>query len=144
MRQSLNLKKNKFKRPTNQTKKPESKPTIFTRIERLLLYKDPLKILLQGKWVKYSVTITMLDWKTSTIKSSTEYFWNCKRLENIPAGKHSLSFHVCMLLYLHTFQKTKTSEFTEVIRYYLKLFPITLTLTFIALSQPQWLAEWGL
>lgn len=46
----------------------------------------------------------------------------------------SLSFHVCVVLYLHIFQKTKTSEFTEVIRYYLKLFPITLTVTFTALS----------
>lgn len=46
------IKKKKLK--SQQTnKKPEPKPTIFTRVDRLLLYKDPLKILLQGKLVKY-------------------------------------------------------------------------------------------
>lgn len=83
----IKKKKKKLKSQQTKHKKPEPKPTIFIRVDRLLLYEDPLKILLQGKLVKYSVAITMLNWKTFTIKSSKssiEYFWSCKRLENVP------------------------------------------------------------
>jgi len=97
---SLNLKKIKIK-------KHYPKPTVFTRKERLLLYKDPLKILLQGKQVKYSTAIIVLNRRTFTIKSSLEYSWSCKRLQNAPPGKHSLSFYVRVFIYISANQNLR-------------------------------------
>lgn len=136
----ITLKKKKLK--SQQTnKKPEPKPTIFTRVDRLLLYKDPLKILLQGKLVKYSVAITMLNWKTFTIKSSKssiEYFWSCKRLENVPnAMSDRFPLFSCVRVFIFTYLSENQNLrihrsnkiLFEIISYYF--------VTFIALSQPQ-------